>query len=71
MCGMGACETAGKAGCDNAKKQQQEGFTVSDCQYKCCSGDLCNDKPLLSSAGRGVARFGAIFAAFLLSRFLI
>ena len=71
MCGMGVCEAAGKNGCENTERSQQPGFTVSDCQYKCCSEDLCNDASLYSSAGRGVASFGAIFAAFLLSRFLI
>ena len=103
MCGMGDCEAAGKKGCEDAKKNQQPGFNLTDCQHKCCSGDLCNDKSLYagdvstptppsttgsngttggetsprshytptSSGERGVARFGAIFAAFLFSCFRI
>ena len=67
MCGMASvCDTAGKAGCDNAKKA---------CKYECCKEDLCNNKPLLKkpeSAGRrDVAHFGAIFAASLLCLFFM
>ena len=70
-CGGTSCESAGRAGCDAAKNTgaQRPGFTVSNCQYKCCSGNLCNDKSLYASSGEcSVAHFSAIISPFLLRK---